>query len=57
MKRLIKWLLGEKCDLCRGGLRRNGASYYGVVEVNDTIGGGIKTQYQLCNLCYSLCKK
>lgn len=47
----------EKCEFCRQDLRRYGDTYYGGIDINDTIGGSKKRTVYLCNLCYTLFKK
>lgn len=46
----------EKCEFCRGKLRRRGDKYYGGIEVYDTIGKTKSRTSYVCNLCYSILK-
>ena len=56
-KDFYKWITGEnRCEHCKGFLRRNGDLYYGGIDVKDTIGGEKKRTAYVCNLCYQLFK-
>lgn len=54
---IIKWITGEnRCEHCKGFLRRKGDMYYGGIDIQDTIGGDAKRTAYVCNLCYQTYK-
>lgn len=54
----IFWFLftSERCEFCKGKLRRHGDRYYGGVDIKDTLGNPARRTAYLCNLCYLLFK-
>lgn len=57
IKSFWKWITGEnRCELCKGYLRRMGDKYYGGIDIFDTISRGKKRTAYVCNLCYRLHK-
>lgn len=57
IKDFIGWVLGtNRCERCKGYLRRHGDLYFGAVEVWDTIGPDRHRTAFVCNLCYQLWK-
>ena len=52
------WFLfeDERCEFCRGPLRKHGDKLHGGFDIKDTIGGRTRTAY-ICNLCYSVIEK
>jgi uncharacterized protein with PIN domain len=59
IKRFKSWLKlkTEKCQLCKGRLRKEYDSGYGGIDVNQNIGGSRKETFYVCNLCYDIYKK
>lgn len=55
--KLLLWLFPERCEFCRGLLRKHGDTYYGAVHIQDSIGGEPRRKAFVCNLCYSLFKR
>lgn len=47
----------ERCEHCGQALRRKGDSYYGGIDIKDTIGGKSRRTAYVCNLCYILFNK
>ena len=55
VKNFYLWLIGKnRCELCKGYLRRHGDLSYGGIDIKDTIGGRITRTAYVCNLCYKL---
>lgn len=42
----------EKCEFCRGPLRKHNDQYYGGIDVRDSIGSSKSRTAYVCNLCY-----
>lgn len=52
LSRFLRWLFPERCEHCRGLLRKHGDTYYGGIDIHDAIGGKPRRTAYLCNLCY-----
>ncbi len=62
---LLHWLkrhwwfffASEKCEWCRGKLRRGGDNYHGGIDIKDGIGTKKYRTVYVCNLCYRVLEK